>query len=377
MEEDDSNRKLGLKHEKHFYSSGLVKDNQVKQQYLLIYKPTKKCFKQKLPLLILIHGGGFDSGDPYKVEDIGKYYIDRGFLVVSIGYRLVPDKSVVPKKWAEMSDKLHKQAPPGEEIRLSEFITAGVSKTAYAAVRDIKAAIRWLTKHKDTYNIDEKNVFMWGESAGALIALTAHLAPKNSFFKDDDEIILKDTTLNTSNDTIKPFKIKSSMVLSTSDQILQRLSTTYVPDLWKNKKTYKNVMLIHGNRDILILEKFPRRLYERYNMHKMNDMIKYLNVPNEGHVPFKAVVNGMTLNEHMLDHMIKLIGIENIVCDDLKQIYNKKNTTIYKPPVLSKCPVCKECKECEEPSSNHNYIIYAIIAIISLVIGIVIGKFVF
>jgi len=361
-----------LPYEEVFYGKSLVKNNIMKDMKMLLYKPTKKCFK-KQPLIIMIHGGGFSAGQPEKIEDIVKYYIDRGFLVASPSYRLTTDGGYVPKKWNDMSDKLHNPPPTGEEIRLSEYITSDVSKTTYRATRDIKAAIRWLTKNSSTYNIDIDNVFLYGESAGSLIALTAFLSPENSFFKDDDDVITNDSTLKTTNMDIKPFTIKSAILLSTSDQVLERLKNTYVPDLWDNKNNYKNIMIIHGEQDQIILDKFPRKLYERYNMHKLNNMIKYLNVPNEGHVPFNAIVNNMSVNEHMLHHMLLLMGVDNISCDDLKIIYNKKNDTVYKPPFKSQCP---KCMICPEHTNKNNYILYLVIAIVALIIGFLLGKFI-
>src|SRR5690625_2220809 len=50
-----------------------------------VYKPIKG---EKLPVLILIHGGGFESGSKEKYNEWGPYLAKQGFVTMSINYRL-------------------------------------------------------------------------------------------------------------------------------------------------------------------------------------------------------------------------------------------------------------------------------------------------
>lgn len=104
------------------------KDNQTLD---LLY-PIEK--KQAYPLIILIHGGGFVSGNHTL------YYIDyasrlakRGFVVANVNYRLSGDFAFP------------------------------------ASLEDLFQAARFLIDHTKTYHLDLDNVFIVGESAGATL----------------------------------------------------------------------------------------------------------------------------------------------------------------------------------------------------------------
>lgn len=85
------------------------------------------------PVLINVHGGGFVYGD----KEVYQYYCmsmaQRGFKVVSFNYRLAPD-NVYP-----------------------------------AALEDMCAAVDWVCKNAEEYGFDLGNVFMMGDSAGAVL----------------------------------------------------------------------------------------------------------------------------------------------------------------------------------------------------------------
>ena len=93
---------------------------------------------EKLPVIVDIHGGGWVYGD----KELNKYFCldiaSRGFTVVNISYRLVPDATV------------------------------------FGQVQDIFAALHWLGENGKNYPCDMENVFLVGDSAGGhLTALTA------------------------------------------------------------------------------------------------------------------------------------------------------------------------------------------------------------
>lgn len=93
-----------------------------------------------LPLIIDIHGGGW----MYGWKEINKYYnyylASRGFVVMSINYRLSPEAKV------------------------------------YEQVADVFSALNWVDKNGAKYNCDMGNVFIAGDSAGGeLAAITSAL----------------------------------------------------------------------------------------------------------------------------------------------------------------------------------------------------------
>ncbi len=99
-----------------------------------LYLPEKA--EGPLPLLIWVHGGGWQNGSKDGCPPLRAGYIERGYAVASINYRL-SGHAVFP-----------------------------------AQIEDCKAAIRWLRAHAKEYNLDAKRFGVWGSSAGGhLVAL--------------------------------------------------------------------------------------------------------------------------------------------------------------------------------------------------------------
>ena len=88
--------------------------------------------KRVLPLVIFIHGGGWESGD--KSEDLAEDWTLQGYAIASINYRYSSD-AIFP-----------------------------------AQLQDGKAAVRWLRAHAAAYHIDPTRFAVFGESSGGHIA---------------------------------------------------------------------------------------------------------------------------------------------------------------------------------------------------------------
>ncbi len=98
------------------------------------------------PLVILVHGGGFTSGDKSQMTSTAKGYARLGYVAASIGYRLDPGAN-----------------PSADQVR---WLSA-----AFDAVDDGMEAVRWLRSKAGTYAIDSRRIAMVGSSAGGAIAL--------------------------------------------------------------------------------------------------------------------------------------------------------------------------------------------------------------
>ena len=91
----------------------------------------------KSPLVIVIHGGSWQSGDSRQLPELNSYLAKKGFNVASINYRLAPAyKAPVP-------------------------------------VEDTKDAIKYFIENAEELNIDTNKIVLLGRSAGAQIALNA------------------------------------------------------------------------------------------------------------------------------------------------------------------------------------------------------------
>ena len=102
-----------------------------------LYLP-KEPTSEKLPCIVVIHGGGWRNGDKTKFAAQAAYLADQGFAAACIGYRLLPEV------------------------------------TFPAPIVDCKAAVRWVRANAAKYGIDPDRIGATGGSAGG--HLTAMLA---------------------------------------------------------------------------------------------------------------------------------------------------------------------------------------------------------
>ena len=102
-----------------------------------------------LPTVVLVHGGGFANGDKSSMASAAMSYARRGFVAVSLGYRL----------------------DPGASTNQLRYLAA-----AQNAIDDGMESVRWLRANAATYRIDTERIAMLGSSAGGAIALGVGIA---------------------------------------------------------------------------------------------------------------------------------------------------------------------------------------------------------
>ncbi len=114
-------------------------------QTLDLYLPEVKGPPAR-PVFILIHGGGWTTGDKANsrfIEPKTSWLLGGGYIVASVNYRLAPAVK-----------------HPGQ-------------------VGDVRTAIAWMQKHAAKYGGDPRRIYLLGHSAGAhLAALAAVDAPR-------------------------------------------------------------------------------------------------------------------------------------------------------------------------------------------------------
>ena len=103
----------------------------------------------KYPLMLLIHGGGFNEGDKKDMASHCSILADSGYVGVTINYRL---------GWRRGKE-------PCDGDTLSQY------RALYRAVQDANAALRFLVSKAGEYHIDTSHIYVGGGSAGGAIAL--------------------------------------------------------------------------------------------------------------------------------------------------------------------------------------------------------------
>lgn len=129
-----------------------------------IYTPvcTNGKLDNKFPVVIWIHGGSFLTGSKNDAGIVAhcKAFAQRGYVAVAINYRLgfISD------------DALWQCNFPSYEC-LFAADSAEWARAYHRAMQDANGAIRYLVNRQDTLQIDKDNIFIGGESAGAITAL--------------------------------------------------------------------------------------------------------------------------------------------------------------------------------------------------------------
>ena len=90
--------------------------------------------ERNAPVVVLIHGGGWDSGDRTQISTFNHWLAGQGYHVAAIDYRLAPEYP-----WPAQGE-------------------------------DVRQAIAWLKSHAVELGIDANRIVLMGRSAGAQIA---------------------------------------------------------------------------------------------------------------------------------------------------------------------------------------------------------------
>ncbi len=101
------------------------------RQTLDVYAPAEG---KNHPVVVWIHGGGWQRGDKTEVQKKPQAFVAKGFVFVAINYRLLP--AVTIKQMAG----------------------------------DVAKAVRWAHDHARDYGGDPNTIFIMGHSAGAQLA---------------------------------------------------------------------------------------------------------------------------------------------------------------------------------------------------------------
>ena len=127
---------------------------------------------QARPVIVLIHGGGFRSGDKIQMNDFANLYAQHGYVTVSINYRLAT----------------------------KAFNMSPTDTTFMAAIEDTKedayGAIRWLRANAAQWRIDKGRIGVLGYSAGAATALSVNFDQETQR-QENDAALDQSTAIST------------------------------------------------------------------------------------------------------------------------------------------------------------------------------------
>lgn len=238
-------------------SKGMVKsfnDPQLLDLKLDIYYPKTDLFKHR-PCVMLIHGGAFYIGSKESAaeKELATTLAKRGYVVASIDYRLG-----------------------------FKLLPADIELSAYKAIQDAHAALRFLAHNAEGLGIDPNQIYVGGTSAGAMASL-------NVAFMDNDE---------------RPERIKQAY----REGRLGRIEES--GNMYPEKFTIKAVANLWGGlSDLTIIDRDEK--IDVLSIHGTADEI----VPYENDYPFKnaGMINRLVVDKmygsKMIDDRLKILGL--------------------------------------------------------------------
>lgn len=194
--------------------------------YIIAYPSFSVDPLSKRPFIMLIHGGGFLSGDKYQLQPVMLDFAMKGYVCASISYRI------------------------GWETQGNPFDCNGYGyslvRAIYRAMQDSKAALRYFAANADLYKIDTAYMFTGGISAGAVTGmLISYMTQQdiNSYYPNlVNELGYLDSATNA---YFNSFTVKSA--ISSSGGIFDTAYIKY-SHLIRNSNALP-VLMFHGTAD--------------------------------------------------------------------------------------------------------------------------------
>lgn len=239
------------------------------------------------PAYLFIHGGGFVKGDKQQVtiKRLANFYTSRGWVFVSINYRLLRDYGTVPQKWLDFANNLPKWR-------------SNKASAIYPAQRDAKAALRWLVANAKTYNINPNFITVGGGSAGAITAIVAGVSAPEDFRDEIKQTI--DPTLATTH-LNHEYKVRTIINLWGSKIALTVFETIYGYNRFD--KNCPPLFTAHGTNDETVPYSNAEDLKTIWKKNGIPHVLYALE--GKGHGPWNVTVNGKSLEELAFDFIVK------------------------------------------------------------------------
>lgn len=245
------------------------------------------------PAAIFIHGGGFTGGarGHLALSAMAERFASRGWVCISVDYRLAGAHGTAPQPWMDYVNDQRlgdRQREQGHAI--------------YAASRDVKAAVRWLTAHAEQYSIDTTRITALGGSAGAVLAVMLGATEPEDY---RDELTAEDDPTLSSTNLGAPSDVHSVVDFWGSGIAVELLDDVY--GLPRYDSNDAPLLIIHGTRDQTVtfdkaieLEEAWTRTGVPFESHALI---------GKGHAAWDATVAGLPLMEIAFDFIVRQQGL--------------------------------------------------------------------
>lgn len=212
------------------------------------------------PAVILVHGGGFESGskEDENHRAMAQNLAAAGYVCFLINYRLIGDNPPAPESYADV-----------------------MSRAVHAAVVDVKTALRHVHAHAGEYRVDTGKIALLGDSAGAIAVLAGGLSHEDRFMNDGPEY-----PVPPENNPNVDARAAAIVNLWGSGDFFPELFTPGSPP----------IMTVHGGKDFTVgVSLMPALNIDQWCRENGITHVFYP-LPDEGHGAWDADIEGKTLS---------------------------------------------------------------------------------
>lgn len=245
------------------------------------------------PAAIFIHGGGFFVGSREfgVLSRMAETLAARGWVCISVDYRLAGVRGTVPQAWLQYVE---------EQPLSAKGRTQGLA--IYAASRDVKAALRWLTAQADELSIDTTKLIALGGSAGAVLAIMLGVTEPEDF--RDELTVLDDPTLETAN-LDAPSDVHSIVDFWGSVVAVELLEDVYGVARFGSGDA--PLLIVHGTEDPIVLYREALNLEQIWISSGVP--LEFHTLVGAGHGAWSATIEGQPLIEIVFDFIVRQQGL--------------------------------------------------------------------
>lgn len=243
---------------------GIVYLGPDRKEKLDLYTPATIPDGQRLPAVVIIHGGGWTGGDKgaKREQNIGNNLANRGYICASINYLLAPQKDPV----------------------FIKSLKAAWPQNLY----DCKTAVRFLRKNAEKYRIDSDRIGVIGGSAGghlaALVGMTGSedgLEP-DGLYEDYSSRVQAIVPMYGAHDLTALAKERSMYDSLSPD--LRKMCKTGSPVTYASKDD-PPTLILHGTADTLVPVRQSELLLEALEKFEVTQQLVILkDAPHSFHL---------------------------------------------------------------------------------------------
>lgn len=221
--------------------------------------------EEKYPVVIFIHGGGFiigEKGDVNRFRTILDSFLEEGWVVVSVNYRLLSRGVLFPEN-----------------------------------LEDVKSAVEWVFNNAEKYELNTDSIGLWGSSAGGNLALMTAL----TYQRPIDFVISFAGPTDLLNENLGIQKKITEFIIGkqVNNDLLRQASPLHYLD---ENIDLAPILIIHGRNDMIVPYAQAEVFYDR--VREITNECKLISL-NSGHTLSPAFHDGLREYEEDIINFIK------------------------------------------------------------------------